>query len=231
MADSIELIEQYLEENYQKDDNNHDRLSDIAYEWLKEAILVLDVRSGDPVSENRLSQAFGISRTPVRTAIEKLAQENLLQVIPGRAVVIASRSVNEVFDAMDVRILLEPELCRQTAGSISQENRERLEELTKLLEIAAQDNDRPAWVKADIEWHTLICEACPNELLGKMVLQAFTHMRLQGVVSHIPNKALIPGTEEHRTIADIIIAGKGDLAKEMTRSHLEAARKRLFKPR
>ena len=229
MTSSIDLIEEYILEKFDRDGHHDGRLSDIAYEWLKEAILVLDVRSGDPVSESRLSEIFQISRTPIRTAVEKLAQEDLLQVIPGRAVVIASRSANQIYDAMNVRILLEPEMFRLTTMSMTDEDRERFGELTNQLEKAYEDDDRPAWAKVDIAWHTLLSELCPNKLLGKMVLEAFNHMRLQGVIRYISNEMLLPGTREHREIADAIIAGEGERVKSTVLDHLKSARDRMFR--
>jgi len=228
MPESIYLIEKYIEDNLDSYDHLNHRLSDVAYECLKDAILTQDVRSGDPVAEKQLSIAFNFSRTPIRSAIQKLAQEGLLQIIPGRAVFIASRSPKQVLDALKVRILLEPETCRLATEAMSGEQRKLLEELTNRLEEAVVAKDRSAWARTDLQWHELICKACPNELLGQLVLQAFHHMRIQGVISHISYESLNPGTREHREIADAILAGDGDRSVDLMRLHLQSARERMF---
>ena len=90
-------------------------LRDIAYERIKDAIRLSRLQPGQPLSETRLSRELGISRTPVREALQLLAQEGLVQVIPGRAVSVAAPSVQEVMDAIHVRLLLEPEVTRLAA--------------------------------------------------------------------------------------------------------------------
>ena len=94
-------------------------LRDIAYERIKDAIRLSRLQPGQPLSETRLSRELGISRTPVREALQLLAQEGLVQVIPGRAVTVAAPSVQEVMDAIHVRLLLEPEVTRLAAKHIS----------------------------------------------------------------------------------------------------------------
>lgn len=224
----MDLLEKFIGDNITNYDTTANRLSDVAYDFLKDAILCLDVHSGDPLSEARLSKALNISRTPVRAAIQKLAEDGLLQIIPGRAAVIASRSPQQVLDALKVRMLLEPEVCRLVAGALSPQQRERLEGYTNGLREAAEAQNRADWIQVDVKWHQIICEACPNQLLGKMVLQAWQHMRTQGVVTRISDESLIPGTQEHRDIADAILAGDGDRAAELMREHLQAARERMF---
>jgi DNA-binding GntR family transcriptional regulator len=65
----------------------------MAYSNIKEAIRLARVQPGQPLSETRLSRQLGISRTPVREALQMLAQEGLVQIIPGRAVTVASPTV------------------------------------------------------------------------------------------------------------------------------------------
>ena len=219
MSSSIDLIEAFIDKHLDSYAREAHRLSDVAYECLKDAILTVDVRSGDPLSEVKLSKALGISRTPVRAAIQKLVDDGLLQVIPGRAVVIASRSVQEMLDALEVRLLLEPEVCRQVARTLSDEQRELLIEYTHKLAAAAESLDRAAWTRIDIRWHELLCNACPNELLGRMVMQAKHHIHKQGISSQISDEWIIAGTQEHRDVVDAILAGDGDKAAELMRKH------------
>jgi DNA-binding GntR family transcriptional regulator len=53
-------------------------------------------------------------------------------------------------------------------------------------------------------------------------------MRVQGVSSHVSDESLIPGTQEHREVADAILGGDGDKAAELMREHLQSARERMF---
>ena len=225
MLNSIDQIEDFIHKNINNYTNSSNLLSDVAYECLKDAILSVDVHSGDPLSEPRLSSALGISRTPVRTAIQQLVQDGLLQLIPGRAVVIASRSIKQVLDAQEVRRLLEPEVCRLVAGTLSAPLLTEFKEITTQLLEAAQTLDRPMWMRVDVRWHEILCQNCPNELMGQMVLQAKNHMHKQGVGEQVSDAYLLAGTKEHVAIADAIIHGDGELASRLMFEHLDGMTK------
>ena len=94
-------------------------LRDIAYQRIKDAIRTAELRPGQPLTETGLSKMLGISRTPVREALRALAQEGLVQIIPGRAVTVAAPSFNEVMDAIHVRYLLEPEVTRLATKALT----------------------------------------------------------------------------------------------------------------
>ncbi len=228
MESSIDRIEQYLRDNPTQ--KKSDRLlSDVAYDRLKEAIQNVEVQAGDPLSENRISSAMQISRTPVREALKQLVSEGLLQMIPGRAVVIASRSIQQVSDAIHVRRLLEPEVVKLAAESLGAEQRETLRQLTQEMVNAASSGDRATWAIADRQWHEILCNNCPNRLLGQMVLQALNHMYKEGVSAKVTDDYLIEGTEEHRMVVEYILANNGEGAHHEMLEHIDRLRKKLFR--
>ncbi len=231
MNKTLQRIETFIQTNIDNYHTQHRLLRDVAYECLKDAIMNVDVQEGDLLSEVRLSNALGISRTPTRTAIQQLAQEGLLQIIPGRAVAIASRSVTQVLEALEVREMLEPEVSRRAAEAVSEDLKNNLIDCTTRLEAAAQIADRSAWASIDAEWHEVVCRACSNAWLGQIVLQAKLRMYKQGVSSQVTDEFLILGTLEHREIADAIIQGDGDKAYRLTSTHLQNVRKNIFRTR
>ena len=83
-------------------------LSDVAYNRLLDALRHGGFKPGDNLSTNRISQLLGISRTPVSHAVRRLAQEGIIQVIPGHSISVAAPSFREALDSVDVRMLLEP---------------------------------------------------------------------------------------------------------------------------
>ncbi len=228
MESSIDRIERYLID--MQDRPNGDKLlRDIAYERLKEAIQNVDVEAGDPLSENRISGAMQISRTPVREALKQLVAEGLLQMIPGRAVVIASHSIQQVSDALHVRRLLEPEVMRLAADRLGSAERQKLAAFTEAMIEAAHQGDRATWSNVDRDWHEILCNNCPNRLLGQMVLQALNHMYNEGVSAKVTDEYLIEGTLEHKAVVDFILANDGDGAANAMRDHIDRLRKKLFR--
>jgi DNA-binding GntR family transcriptional regulator len=225
----MDKLEQYLAEMGHIIESDSRLLRQIAYERLHEAIKHAQLEPGEPLSETRISKALGISRTPVREALQQLVQEGLLQVIPGRAITVAAPSVQEVLDALHVRELLEPELVRLAAETLNGEELKTLQELTKEMERAALAGDRPAWSKADIKWHETLCNNCPNRLLGQMVLQARNRVYNQATDEHVSTQYLLEGTLEHKQIVEALSNHDGKQVERLMLEHIRSVRENMFK--
>jgi DNA-binding GntR family transcriptional regulator len=205
------------------------RLREVAYERLKDALQHAGLTPGEPLSENQLSKWLGISRTPVREALQQLAQEGLVQVIPGRAITVASRSVKDVLDVVHIRSLLEPELARLVAESATEQQIETLQQTIEKMEDAIRSDDYAAWAKADTVFHDVLNDACPNRLLGE------TSILMRNRVHHIADSdskvnpaRLAACTAEHRQIVDAIAAHDSKTAEQAVREHLAALRTSLL---
>lgn len=230
MPNAIVKLEEYLLEKGQVSETDDSRLlRQVAYDRLRDAIKHANLQPGDPISEVRISKALGISRTPVREAIQQLAQEGLVQIIPGRAIMVAAPSIQEVLDAIHVRELLEPEVVRLTAEGMPIETQETLQGLMQEMERAAKAGDRAGWSIADVKWHEVLCGVCPNQLLGQLVVQARDRIHRKSVHNLVSDQYLIKGTEEHKEVLDAIFAGKGDIAQQLMLDHLKQVRENMFK--
>ena len=229
MSDSMKKLESFILEMGSIDTTDTRLFHQAAYERLKNAVKLAGLQPGDLLSEGRIAKALGISRTPVREAIRRLAQEGLLQVIPGRAVAVAAPSIQDVLDALHIRELLEPELTRLAAEGLPKEALELLQETTEKMEQAAQAGDRLAWSKADTVWHEILSKHCPNKLLGTLVFQA--RNRVVGIIFQDYYNALylVQGTQEHRAIVEAILVSDSKTAEELMRNHIQEARRKMIK--
>lgn len=226
----MDELERYLI-THQQDfpDNNSQLLREFAYERLKDAIRHANLEPGETLSENRISKVLGISRTPVREALQLLSQEGLVEIIPGRVVRVASRSFRDVLDVLRIRLLLEPELVRLAAEAITPQQIEIMRDCLVTMETAVAEEDRSAWSRADTVWHETLSDACPNQLLGELVLQMRNRIHRYTSIDHqLKIEQLRTGTSEHREIVDAIVAGDSGLAEQAMRDHLENLRKNLF---
>lgn len=227
----MDQLEQYLKEQQvlPVNDNSSRLLREVAYDRLKDAIRYADLTPGTPLSENRISKALGISRTPVREALQMLSQEGLVEIIPGRAVTIASRTFREVLDVLHIRLLLEPEMIRLSTEAISDTQLEQLWDSLLKMETAVEDEDRATWSKADSVWHEVLSEACPNKLHGQLVLQMRNRIHRYANVDHkLKIEQLRNGTKEHRLIVEAIADKDSQRAETLMREHIEQLRKNLF---
>ncbi len=204
-------------------------LREVAYDRLQDAIKHAQLEPGAPLSETRISKALGISRTPVREALQKLAKDGLVHIIPGRAITVAAPSMQEVLDAMHVRELLEPELARLAAEGLPLAARETLKKALQDMEQAAAVGDRLAWSKADTSWHEILSEFCPNRLLGQFVLEARNRMHHKTVAEYTSDQYLKHGTDEHKQVVEAIIAYDAEKAEQLMRDHVKHVRENVFK--
>jgi DNA-binding GntR family transcriptional regulator len=223
-------LEDYLANQPAKLSNDHNRLRrEIAYDRLKDAIQHAELEPGQPLSETRLSKLLGISRTPVREALQQLAQEGLVQVIPGRAVTVATQSVQSVLDVVHMRLILEPELVRLATDAISDPDVAELQMIVGRMEAAVDEDDHMAWSKADTQFHEILGDACPNKLLGEIVVQMRNRVHyLANIDSQTNPTRLRKCTAEHRRIVDAIEAHDPEAAAAFTREHVDKLRESLF---
>lgn len=204
-------------------------LRDVAYERLKDAIRDGELRPGEALSETRLSEALQISRTPIREALQQLAQEGLVQNLPNRAMTVAAPSMQEVLNVLHVRSLLDPEISRLVANSASPEVIAVLQEAVDQMNDAAESGDRSAWSRADTIYHEMLTKSCPNSLLGQLALQMRNRIHYLATDSQTTPVRLIECTEEHQLVVNAISEQDPAAAREAMEKHIEQLRTSFFK--
>ncbi|NJN53974.1 MAG: GntR family transcriptional regulator [Anaerolineae bacterium] len=165
----------------------------------------------------------------MREALQMLSQEGLVEIVPGRAVFVASRSFRDVLDVLYIRLLLEPELARMAAESVTPEQLDILWDCLDKMDTAVSTEDRSAWSRADTIWHETLSDACPNRLLGELVLQMRNRIhRYTSIDNQLKIEQLRMGTAEHRRIIENIASHDAEAAEAAMRQHLENLRSNLF---
>jgi DNA-binding GntR family transcriptional regulator len=203
---------------------------ELAYERIKDAIRHSALEPGEPLTETRLSKLLGISRTPVREALQQLVQEGLAEATPGHAVTVATRTVQDVLDVVHIRSLLEPEQVRLATEVVSVKQVEVLESTMQEMERAAQKNDLAAWSKADAVFHDVLKEACPNKLLAETVVQLKNRVHhMANLDTQINADRLLACTKEHRTVVSAVKAKDPKAAKAAMEDHIAALTNSLLK--
>jgi DNA-binding GntR family transcriptional regulator len=227
---AMNKLEDYLNKQGDRFDNPSQLRRDLAYIRIKDAIQHADLMPGEPLSEMRLSKVLGLSRTPIREALQQLAQEGLVQVIPGQAVTVASPSLPDVLNAVHMRALLEPELARLVAEIASAETKSMLVGAVDDMESAIKTGDFAEWGQANNAYHQTMAESCPNQLLAEIVLQMYDRVHhLANIDSQTNPQRLAECTLEHRRIVSAIASNDPPEAEAAMKEHIVALRNSLFK--
>ena len=138
-------------------------LTDRAYAELEELIVTLQLAPGSAVSESELSSRLRIGRTPIREALQRLARERLVTILPRRGIVVTEINVARQLRLHEVRRELERLIARTAARRATEEQRIRFRELASNFEKSARVNDDVRFMRTDREFNLLCSSASHNE--------------------------------------------------------------------
>jgi DNA-binding GntR family transcriptional regulator len=137
----------------------HGSLTERAYTLLEEMIVRLELAPGSAVSEAMLAARLGIGRTPIREALQRLAREHLVVILPRRGIVVSDINANTQLRLLELRREVERLMVRTAARRATAEERGTFEELAAGFECAARDGDDVAFMRVDRAFNEL-CVAC-----------------------------------------------------------------------
>ena len=202
-------------------------LADCVFERLENEILSGKYAYGEVLTEARLCEEMGVSRTPIREAIRRLQQENILRET-GKGVVVNGITQDDIRDILDIRARIEGIAARRAAENMTDEQKKALANAVDLQEfyVAKADADHVQW--QDHEFHEMIYAGCGSATLqGTLVplhrkAQKFRRASVEKVTRATAT------TEEHRRICEAILAGDGDAAEAAMNEHIAHARDRML---
>ncbi|MBL8384660.1 MAG: GntR family transcriptional regulator [Burkholderiales bacterium] len=182
-------------------------LSARAYDDLEELIVTMRLAPGSAVSEAELSQRLGIGRTPIREALQRLARERMVTILPRRGVIVAEINVKTQLRLLEVRREVERLVARCAARRADPDERARFAVLADGFESSARGNDEVGFIRIDREFNDLCVAAARNEFAaGAMGLMHSLSRRFWYM--HYRQAADMPATAKlHADIARAIAAG------------------------
>jgi DNA-binding GntR family transcriptional regulator len=201
-------------------------LRDQVYDVLKKRIIFRQIGSGEKINEEELAKSLGVSRTPIRETLLRLEHEGIVKIIPRRGALVVSQRKEKVIDLLQVREVLEGLVARLATENMTRELMDHLKRSLEEINSAADDDNRLLkYTPADVEFHTLLLEACGNELLKNMMGSLNAHLQMVRL-----RTVALPGrpeqtVREHYEITDAIEKGDADLAERLMREHVASVRR------
>ena len=144
-------------------------LTDRAYVALEEMLCTLRLEPGEVLSEGALSETLGIGRTPVREALQRLAREGLVTVLPRRGVLVSDFNVKKQLRMLEVRRELERLMARSAASRATGEERARFEAMARAMDASADAGDDIGFMRLDHEFNVLVTQANRNEFAAEAI--------------------------------------------------------------
>lgn len=183
------------------------KLTDIAYQQLEEAIVTLRIPPGTLISEQSLSGMTGIGRTPLREAVQRLAREHLILVMPQRGLLIPPIDIGKQLRLIETRREIERLVCRSAAKRANEQQRKSFARLADEFNAVAINNDDVTFMRSDREFNELCLVAARNEF-AESALRSLNGLSRRFWYLHYKQNADLPEMARlHAGVAAAIAAG------------------------
>ena len=203
-------------------------LKDRAYDELKNLILDETFSPGTFLSERQLAARLGMSKTPIRSALERLEAEAFVAVSPQQGIVVREFSLREIVDLFDIRIALETFVVQSLAGRLNSEQIVRLKANIEGQQRAVDEANVKEATRLDADFHLLLCEFLDNrEILNVMRGLRDKLFRVVLGLLRVDVERLNSNCQEHKAIAEGVIKGQGEEVVRRVKEHLEYGKRFL----
>ncbi|MCP4937532.1 MAG: GntR family transcriptional regulator [bacterium] len=196
------------------------RHADQLRQVLEEEIASNHLAPGARLEEVALAERFGVSRTPIREALQMLSASGLVELRPRRSAIVAALSLELLLEMFETMAEMESICGRLAARRMNSRERKELKKQHEVCGKAGEVNDRVLYYEENVRFHGLIYAGSHNKFLTKEVknlqrrLQAYRRLQLN--ISGRMNESYA----EHTAITDAIFVGDEEMAGRLLRGHV-----------
>lgn len=203
-------------------------LEEKVYNILEDQILSQKLRAGDSVTEMKLSKELGVSRTPVREALQRLDREGLIKLRPNKGAVVVGISERDLIDIYKIRTRLEGLAARIAAENADETLIRQLSDNIELTEFYMSKGNIEKLKDLDSDFHDIIYSYCQSRILGKTLSELHRYIVCYRKLSLSVKGRLERSLAEHREIVEAIKKGDADGADSLMSAHVELALSNLL---
>lgn len=198
-------------------------LRQAAYQALLDLIITRELEPGRHLVEQELAELLGVSRQPVREALQRLNNEGWVDLRPGYGAFVHVASESEADQLLTVRALLETESARLAALEAGTEAVERLWDLWRVGVAAVDSDDLDLVVTANADFHRTVTEVAGNQVLAELAAQVERRVRwYYAPVARVRGRA---SWDEHAKMIEAIARHDAEGAAELMRDHADRTRR------
>lgn len=196
-------------------------LMEATAEQIRNAIVSGELPLGSKLSEQRLADIFGVSRSPVRDALAALQTEGLVNISAKRGSFVFTPDLKEVDDLCEYRAILEAAALRMALARNPEALVSGLSKSIAEMQAALERKDVRRYTRGDLQFHKAIIDACGNRSIIKAYERTISPvMALRTHLFTIMNATLDRSMEEHVALLDACCAGKAEEAVRLIEEHV-----------
>jgi len=200
-------------------------LRDQVYDFVKEMIIMREIKPDEKINEEQLAERLRVSRTPIRETLCRLENEGIVKVIPRRGAFVVKQCKERVIEILQIREVLEGLVAWLVTQNRDEKTLDKLKRcLERISSTPEEDGHLQKYTNADVEFHSLLLDASNNHMLQNMMGIVNAHLqiiRLRTVV--LPGRAK-KTVEEHYRVLEAIEKGNAKAAERLMRKHIESVR-------
>lgn len=187
---------------------------------LRAAITAGEMRPDEHYSAVGLSGTLGVSRTPVREALQLLEKEGIVRIEKNRGVRVLQISLEDIVQIFEIRLLLEPPMAGRGAAEASAEQLSQIHELHQRILERAADDDGPGTLKADKDFHLFLLGLAGNHRLVTMVDELRNLVLTRGLVTIPQARTALDLARDRNDILGAVDARDPAAAEAAMRNHV-----------
>ena len=194
---------------------------------LKEAILNNTFKPRDVLLEEAIAEMLGVSRTPLRTALKRLAFEKLVVVNSSKQAVVAEIQPEDMVKVFVFRLAVEPLIARVACGMVTDEHLEKIEDCLTRNTRALEEKDLINVIACELEFDRILVASVDNEFLVDSISMIHSYLQRFLALSTTTHSDAPASLAEHRAILEALRMKNPDAAEERARYHVRQVAARL----
>ena len=202
-------------------------LADQVFEKLENDIIQGIYQRGELLTELKLVEQLGVSRTPIREALRRLEQERLIEDT-GKGSRVLGITEEDLQDIMDIRERIEGLAAYYAAKNINPEGLKELTHIVDLQEFYFSKRDKEHLRQVDDEFHDLICALSGRSVIADTLIPLMRKTRRYRRISIDDWERTTNTMHEHRQMFEAIASGNAELAEELATAHIVKARRHMI---
>ena len=202
-------------------------LADQVFDKLESDIIVGVYPRGEVLTELRLVENLGVSRTPIREALRRLAQERLVEET-SRGTVVLGITVDDLIDIMDIRQQIEGLAAYYATKNITPKELEELRQINELQDFYYEKKDIERLRQMDDRFHIAIYEISKRNVLCDTLRPLHRKTQRYRRLSIGNDQRLAKSIQEHKDIYNAIASGDADLASQLITRHIANAKNHMI---
>jgi DNA-binding GntR family transcriptional regulator len=202
-------------------------LADQVFDKLENDIIQGVYSKGEILTELKLVEQLGVSRTPIREALRRLEQERLIHD-SGKGSVVLGITEEDLLDIMNIRQQIEGLAAYYATVNMTDEGRAELAHIVDLQDFYFSKWDKEHLRKVDDEFHSVICRLSKRSVITDTLLPLHRKTRRYRRIAMEDRDRTSQTMKEHRQIYEAIVSGDAELAMELTTRHIKNAKSHMI---